>query len=264
MDKKFNFLKPLKNQNLIRVGREADGGYIVDEKVVASVDYLISFGMGSDWSFELDYIKINKKVKIFMYDCYVSKKPYLKEILKYLKRFLTFRCKYNDLKIRIILFKNYLDFFKIDSVKFYQEKITNIKKNKNDADIDKVFSRIPNEKKVVLKIDIEGTEFELIDDIIKYKSKIAMIIFEFHCLDQNEEIFTEAVKKIKEDFNIIHIHGNNHCEKLESGLPIALELTFINKDYQKDSGEYVKSFPIKNLDYPNNPYKEDLIFSFSD
>ena len=75
MDKKFNFLKPLKNQNLIRVGREADGGYIVDEKVVASVDYLISFGMGSDWSFELDYIKINKKVKIYMYDCYVSKKP---------------------------------------------------------------------------------------------------------------------------------------------------------------------------------------------
>ena len=87
MDKKFNFLKPLKNQNLIRVGREADGGYIVDKKVVASVDYLISFGMGSDWSFELDYIKINKKVKIFMYDCYVSKKPYLKEILKYLKDF---------------------------------------------------------------------------------------------------------------------------------------------------------------------------------
>ena len=64
--------------------------------------------------------------------------------------------------------------------------------------------------------------------------------------------------------NIIHIHGNNHCHKLKSGLPVALELTFINKEFQKDNGEYVKDFPIKDLDYPNNPYKEDLIFSFLD
>ena len=41
-------------------------------------------------------------------------------------------------------------------------------------------------------------------------------------------------------------------------------MTFLNKNIQKDEGEYVKNFPIKNLDYPNNPYKEDLTFSFTD
>ena len=30
IDKKFDFLKPIKNENLIRVGSEKDGGYIVD------------------------------------------------------------------------------------------------------------------------------------------------------------------------------------------------------------------------------------------
>ncbi len=264
MDKKYNFLKPIKNQNLVRLGRKADGGYIVDKNIVERTGGLISFGMGSDWSFELDYIKINKNVKIFMYDCYVSRIPYLKEIFKYLKRFLTFRCRFGDLQKRITSYQNFLNFFKNDSVTFYSEKITNFKKGNNEADIEKVFSRISNIKKVVLKIDIEGVEYELINKIMEYQSKIAMIIFEFHWLDKNEDIFIKSVKNLKKDFNIIHIHGNNHCHKLKSGLPVALELTFINKEFQKDNGEYVKDFPIKDLDYPNNPYKEDLIFSFLD
>ena len=264
MDKKYNFLRPIKNQNLIRLGRKADGGYIVDKNIIKKTDGLVSFGMGSDWSFELDYIKINNKVKIFMYDCYVSRKPYIKEILKYLKRFLTFRCGIEDLKKRIFYYKNYLNFLKNKSIIFYSEKITNSKEKDNEADIDKVFSRISKIKKVVFKIDIEGTEFELIDKITEYKSRIAMIIFEFHWLDKNEDIFIKSVQKLKQNFNIIHIHGNNHCQKLKSGLPIALELTFINKDFQKDNGQYVNYFPIKDLDYPNNPHKEDLTFSFVD
>ena len=151
MDKKYNFLKPIKNQNLVRLGRKADGGYIVDKNIVERTGGLISFGMGSDWSFELDYIKINKNVKIFMYDCYVSRIPYLKEIFKYLKRFLTFRCRFGDLQKRITSYQNFLNFFKNDSVTFYSEKITNFKKGNNEADIEKVFSRISNIKKVVLK-----------------------------------------------------------------------------------------------------------------
>ena len=137
-------------------------------------------------------------------------------------------------------------------------------KEKIDTDIDKVFSRLPIDTKVVLKSDIEGSEFEVIDEILKHQSKIKMIIFEFHWMNTNEQIFLESVKKLKNNFNIIHIHGNNHCEKLQSGLPIALEMTLLNKNIQKDEGKYVKNFPIKNLDYPNNPYKEDLTFSFTD
>ena len=67
MDKKYNFLKPIRNNNLIRLGRKADGGYVVDKSIVLNTDYLVTFGLGPDWSFELDYIKHNPKIKIFMY-----------------------------------------------------------------------------------------------------------------------------------------------------------------------------------------------------
>ncbi len=263
MEKKYNFLIPIKNKDLIRLGREADGGYVVDKNVVQKTDYLVSFGLGSDWSFELDYIKLNGKVKITMYDHSVSIYPYLKQILKYLRRLITFRSKLSDLKERVSQLKNYLNFLNLSNVNFYPEKIIFPTQNKNDTDIDKVFSRIPNNEKIILKIDIEGGEFKIIDEILKYKSRINKLIFEFHWLNINEDKFIKSVKKIKESFNIIHLHGNNHCEKLSSGLPIALEITFINKEIQKDNGEYVNSFPNKSLDFPNNPYKEDLSFSFS-
>ena len=80
-------------------------------------------------------------------------------------------------------------------------------KEKIDTDIDKVFSRLPIDTKVVLKSDIEGSEFEVIDEILKHQSKIKMIIFEFHWMNINEQIFLESVKKLKNNFNIIHIHG---------------------------------------------------------
>ena len=264
MDKKYNFLKPIRNKNLIRLGRKADGGYVVDKKIVESTNFLITFGLGPDWSFELDFIKNNKQIKIYIYDYTVSSTPYLKEVWKYLRRFLTFRAKYKDVSDRITYLKNYLKFFRLSEVNFYPEKITYPMKNKIDTDIDKVFSRLPVDAKVVLKSDIEGSEFEIIDEIMKHHSKIKMIIFEFHWMDINEKIFLESVKKLRHKFNIIHIHGNNHCGKLPTGLPIALEMTFINKNIQADEGDYVNNFPIKNLDYPNNPYKKDLTFSFKD
>ena len=37
MDKKYNFLKPIKNENLVRLGRAADGGYIVDKSIVKNM-----------------------------------------------------------------------------------------------------------------------------------------------------------------------------------------------------------------------------------
>ena len=61
--KKYNFLRPIKNENLVRLGRNADGGYVVDKNVVENTNHLVTFGLGPDWSFELDYIKLNNKSK---------------------------------------------------------------------------------------------------------------------------------------------------------------------------------------------------------
>ena len=262
-NKKYNFLKPVKNSNLIRLGRNADGGYVVDFEIVKRCNTLIAFGLGSDWTFELDYIKKNKNIEIYMYDYTASSYPYIKEIWKYFRRFITFRTTYEAISTRVRYLYNYRKFLNLKNVNFFKEKIAHTIKNKIDTDIEKVFSRINSQEEVVLKIDIEGSEYEVVDQILKYSNRIQMSIFEFHWIDKKEEIFLESIKKIKDYFEIIHIHGNNHYPKLDNGLPIMLEITFLNKKYMREKKmEYVNKFPIEGLDYPCNPYKDDLTLSF--
>ena len=264
VDKKYNFLKPLKNSNLIRLGRNHDGGYIVDSSIVNKCSTLITFGLGPDWSFELDIIKKNNDIKISMYDFSVSSTPYIKEVIKYLRRFLTFRSNYKSVSDRLDYLKKYQDFFKIKNVSFFKEKIAFPMKEKIDVDVDKVFSRIPSEEKIILKSDIEGSEYEVIDQIVKYSDRIEMLIFEFHWIDKKEDIFLDSVRKLQKNFDIIHIHGNNHFNKLSTGLPIIIEMTLLNKKNNKENEkQYVTKFPIKGLDFSNNPFQKDLIFSFS-
>ena len=262
LNKKYSFLKPIKNPNLARIGRNEDGGYVVDFEIIKNCNTLITFGLGPDWSFELDYIKKNKKIKIYMYDYTVSSYPYIKDIWKYFRRLITLRAKFEAVSNRIKYLYNYLAFLNSKNVTFFKEKITFPVQNKKDADVEKVFSRIDFNEDVILKCDIEGSEFEIIDQIVNFSDRIKMLIFEFHWLNNNEEVFFNSVKKLQKNFDIIHVHGNNHVSKTDTGLPIALEITLLNKKYSPKKIEYKYEFPIKDLDFPNNPTKQDLFFSF--
>ena len=61
INEKYKFLKPYLCKDLKRLGRNQDGGYVVSLNSVINSNYLISFGLGLDWSFELDYLEFNKR-----------------------------------------------------------------------------------------------------------------------------------------------------------------------------------------------------------
>jgi len=58
ISEKYNFLKPVKISKLIRMGRKFDGGYVVDSNIIKNSNNLISLGLGSDCSFELNYLRL--------------------------------------------------------------------------------------------------------------------------------------------------------------------------------------------------------------
>ena len=45
LDKKYNFLRPIKTNSLIRLGPEVDGGYIVDSNIINNTDILTKTSM---------------------------------------------------------------------------------------------------------------------------------------------------------------------------------------------------------------------------
>ena len=51
--------QPHSSNDLIRLGKDNDGGYIVVKEDVEKTERLICFGVGQDWSFEVDFLKIN-------------------------------------------------------------------------------------------------------------------------------------------------------------------------------------------------------------
>lgn len=55
-----SILKPFTCKNLMRLGKDHDGGYLVNELDVKRTDHLIGFGIGTDISFENDFVKINE------------------------------------------------------------------------------------------------------------------------------------------------------------------------------------------------------------
>lgn len=86
-------LKPKKNFLLKRIGKDNDGGYLVDLNSIKNSKSLISFGINDDWSFEDSFSKLNLNCKIFCYDNNLSISFLLKNFFKN----LFFRFKFKDI-----------------------------------------------------------------------------------------------------------------------------------------------------------------------
>lgn len=133
---------------------------------------------------------------------------------------------------------------------------------------------IKNNHNIFLKMDIEGSEFNWIDSMsIDDLQRFSQIVIEFHWPFDIYRM--NMLKKLNETHYIIHIHGNNYCDRdipkgLPSGrsydgtvlihneslqqirLPEVFEVTYINKKLFDDTSKINKKeiiYPI-NLDYP--------------
>lgn len=262
LNKSLNYIAPLKTNDLIRMGNKKDGGYIVSQKPLKKVDLLLSFGMSDNWSFEEDFLRLNNKNIIHIYDHTVGYFSFIKILLKTLKRFFYFKSKMKDIKNKFLSLLSYHKIKKNKKIKHFQIKVSN-KNLKNEENIYKILAKVRN-KKVLLSIDIENDEYKIIKDIVKNSQFIHLLIIEFHSLNSKRKIFEKSIKMLKTKFDIIHLHGNNYTSVCNDKLPVTLEITLRNKFfYPILKNESVKKFPIFNLDYPNLKEKPEIKFEFS-
>ena len=117
---------------------------------------------------------------------------------------------------------------------------------------------------VMLKIDIEGGEYELSESLIeclkKNSKKINCVVMEFHDTRARRTEFEHLVHGISSVVPIVHIHGNNCVVVAPDGLPEVVEITFA-KDCKNSYSDNL-SFPLAGLDFPNDKSLPDLSFYF--
>ena len=102
-----------------------------------------------------------------------------------------------------------------------------------------------DEKNMILKIDIEGMEWEFLNtvesDILK---KFDQIIFEFHNIIKPQTInIVKMLEKLNQTHDLVHLHGNNSSNLLKVGysyIPDVFEATYVNKEKYKISKQKTK------------------------
>ena len=238
-----NSLKPKFQYQLTRLGKKNDGGYLIGNETIKKADVLISFGIKNDWSFEKDFKKINNQAKIYCYDNQLDFKLLIRLFI--IQSIFVFK----NLKFSLLL-KNFLDIFEFY---FIRKKITFKKELISYGDVKKLSEKYQN---IFFKIDIDGHEYRILDELIAIKDRVIGIVLEIHDIDLHKDRVIDFCKK--NGLVLTHNHPNNFAMLDNNGDPTVLELTF-----EKTPIKIGENCVLPNsLDMKNNPKIPDIELKF--
>ncbi|CAO5674333.1 MAG: hypothetical protein HEEMFOPI_00040 [Holosporales bacterium] len=230
-----------KGSNLVleRYGRPYDGGYVVPTVACDRADVLMGYGIAGDFSFEEDFAKKQNN------DGYLF-----------------------DGGIPSIETAN-------PKLHFYRENLSTdqfLYDRQNSSGVNKTFEQQLKDcgledKKIFIKMDIEGAEYAAFEGILKRQSQITGIVLEIHFFHPIHVIQAyRLLWNLNKYFYLVHIHGNNCSPTFfeapnQQIMPEIMELTFVHKSLIENP-EIVESpsFP-KEIDMPNSKDRPECVFS---
>ena len=235
--KLVKILKPFKTEHqLIRFGEFFDGGYLLPDDL-SNITTCFSPGVSNSVHFEKDLLK--RGINSYLADGSIPFAPRLRGS-NFIKKYLSNKDTHSTIKL--------------------------------DTWVNE-YNPHPNND-LILQIDIEGSEYSVINSTSNGTlKKFRIIVVEFHFFDQvkknpltffiNNDCFFlkvfEAINKLKQFFEVVHLHPNNNAGiwKIHGyKVPRVLEVTLLRKDRIKRKFS-ANSFP-HYLDAKCIPSKDDL------
>jgi hypothetical protein len=228
--------------NKVRLGPEEDGGYVCNEIAIKDSSCLFTYGVGHDIRYEEDYRnKYNKPV--YLFDHTIGHED-------------GWDIGHN------LNFYNYGLGFKENCRCFTYH-------------YDMLASNISNgfvlrDKKVLLKIDIEGDEYDYFEkaDIEKISEVCTAILLELHWVSDfgYQKRAENILKELDKYFTITHTHGNAWGALFDYKgykFPETFELTLLNNQYFTSKNRIIDraDYPIPGLDFSNRPGWPDVDLS---
>lgn len=232
----FDTLQPvaLSNCRLERFGETHDGGYLMCGNLLDGAESGYSYGIGGYDKWGCD-VSTRLGIPLHQYDCFSTSEP---------------SCP-------------------AGTTVFHAECVGATAKTEEGRIFDTIANQLARNgdrgKRVVLKIDVEGAEWDALltapDDVLRQIEQLAV---EFHWVHDEErrwvedERYLRVVRRLKQLFHVGHIHFNNHsCVGGLTPFPTwAYEVLFVNKrlttvDTSRSPGG------LHPLDAPNNPKVAD-------
>lgn len=243
-------LRPRRSDFVVRLGRDNDGGYLVDRRDVEAADCLISLGISDDWSFEKDFVAL-QDVPVFAYDASVSLSVFRKRLIKALPRLDDPQRLGRSLRI----LRDYRSFFQ--GRRQHIPQFVGLDRPPEHVSMSVVLADVfaAGFRRPFVKMDIEGSEYRTLGDLRAHSDRLAGMVVEFHDCDLHLARILAFVAAV--DLALVHIHPNNAAPVSNDGIPLLLELSF-------SSSPPLQSFAVlpHPLDMPNVHRREDhsLVF----
>lgn len=195
-------LEPVRtNLELVRVGPSGDGGYLVPEDY-SQVDAVFSPGVSDESGFELQMANLG--IECFLADASVNGPAEKHPLINFEPKFLGA--------------ENHGQFITLENW---------------------IASHGKSEDKKLLQMDIEGYEWEVLDQTpITVIETFKIIVIELHDLNrlvngEFRERASRVLSKLLTTHEVLHLHGNNNSPSLhirKSRIPQVVEVTLHHKE----------------------------------
>lgn len=223
----LSILKPSENSfPLKRFGCEGDGGYVLVNSIKPET-VCFSLGIAQEISFDISVAPCVSHIHMFDYS--VASPP---------------TC--------------------ITNSTFYKLRVVRKTQNpQSEIDLGTIFENFSLNCPIILKVDIEGSEWEVFLGLSSENiGRCDQIIVEFHGIQNlplhpKFETYVGFLKELSQSHTIVNTHINNWGRyDVIKGIPVpdVLEVTFVKKDMQRDASDDFHG----KLNYPNNPSRSEF------
>jgi hypothetical protein len=218
-------LRPSGSFPLVRLGSQHDGGYLVDLRALNGTGVLLSAGVNDDWCFERDFYE-KGAISVVACDGSVGlnkfRRVFYKRVLNPIKWF-----KPKKLYRGWNRYEEFKNFFHVQPGVRFEEKYLSRHVGPMSLSLTELVNRVRHQltgRGLYLKLDIEGAEYEVLDEIVDFSNLYSGLSIEFHDVAARIDQICQFVDRLR--MNLCWVHVNNYCKPISGGLPDAIELSF--------------------------------------
>lgn len=254
--------EPRGTNELIRLGSDHDGGYVVSTDAVASTRHLVSFGLGDNCDFEFDFSAMARLKSLTGYDNTIDDKALRRQFtaarLKSLirpgphRKFITY-------------YKQYGSLFLGDRPGFSHLR-EEIGISSGQTSPETAVTRLdPLPGTVFLKVDTDGGEYDFLDQIIECNELLSGVVIVFRDVPARMREIEVFLGAMREFMTIDNTTTDNDADVDGDGIPNAIEISLSSKIHAEPHIPIAGATRNYNrLNEPNNPGKIDFEIVYLD
>jgi len=258
--------RPRRFPDLVRVGSPHDGGYVLPRSTITASAALLSLGVEANWDFEEGALALNPALAITCVDGTTGPAVIRARALREMRRALV-RLRPVKFARMVRLLGRARAFRTFFARHEFLPLMVGPTPGAGLATVPELLARVRQgdaNRWVLIKMDIEGSEYDALAAAAGTLGRVAGIVIEFHDLDRDWSRFEATLAALEPTFVIAHVHGNNHHGYVPgSRVPQTLELTLVNRALAPaglpPAGD---SYPLPTLDRPCDRRRPDLALSF--